>query len=311
MTYQYFKEYMHKFKLLTNIILSTLLGGAIITLSVLYINTVQHGFVYNYPTFIKALVIFFTTIIIILSLIFMIKNNSVVYKSIITFLIMIAFFLFLLYSFKKSGFLDKIDSVNDLQLYISQYGDWAKLMFVLIQFLQVAVIPIPGFITISAGVALFGPLVGGILSFIGIMIGSIVAFFIGRKLGYKAASWLVGEEDLRKWMKNIKGKDKLILTFMFLFPFFPDDVLCFVAGLSTMSCTFFLVMITITRITSIFGITYSINGNIIPYNTWWGILLWILLIAICAIAFYLLYKKGDNIQNYLNTRKRFKTNKKK
>jgi uncharacterized membrane protein YdjX (TVP38/TMEM64 family) len=297
---------MRNIKLIINIFLLTLLGGSIIVFAVLYINTFSQGFVYNYSTLVKILAIFFATVLTVLSIIFMTKNKPVVYKSIITLLVMVVFFLVLIYILETSGFLDRIDSVEDLQNYISQYGDWAKLMFVLIQFLQVAVIPIPGFITITAGVALFGPWLGGILSFIGIMIGSVVAFFIGRKLGYKAASWLVGEEDLKKWMNKIKGKDKLILTFMFLFPFFPDDVLCFVAGLSTMSTIFFLIMITITRILSIFGTTFSINGNIIPFNTWWGILLWIVLILICGLVFNLLYKKGDNIQKYLNKRKKIK-----
>jgi uncharacterized membrane protein YdjX (TVP38/TMEM64 family) len=139
------------------------------------------------------------------------------------------------------------------------------------------------------------------------MLGSLAAFFIGRKLGYKAASWLVGEDDLKKWMKKIKGKDKLILSFMFLFPFFPDDILCFVAGLSTMSGLFFLIMITITRILSIFTITFSLNNSFIPYNTWWGLLLWLIIILLCIYMFYLLYKKGDRIQKYLNTRKKLKS----
>ena len=157
-------------------------------------------------------------------------------------------------------------------------------------------LPIPGFITIGAGVALFGPFYGSIYSIIGIVSASIVAFFIGRVFGYKVASWLVGEESLKKGLQLVKGKDTVILTFMFLFPFFPDDVLCFVAGLSSMSVGYYLVMITITRTINVVVSSYSINGSIIPYDTWWGILIWVAIFVIVGAACYLIYKKGDKIE---------------
>lgn len=50
--------------------------------------------------------------------------------------------------------------------------------------------------------ALFGPWKCFLFSMIGIVSGSLVAFIVGRKLGYKAVVWLVGEEDLKKWMEN-------------------------------------------------------------------------------------------------------------
>ena len=85
---------------------------------------------------------------------------------------------------------------------------------------------------------------------------------------------------------------------MFLLPIFPDDVLCFVAGLSTMSWKFFIVLQLIARSFSVFATSYSLNGSIIPYNTWWGILIWCLIgIAIIAL-FVLLFKKGDKIEKW-------------
>ena len=83
---------------------------------------------------------------------------------------------------------------------------------------------------------------------------------------------------------------------MFLFPFFPDDVLCFVAGLSTISTTYFIIMIVICRIISITTTAYSINGSIIPYNTWWGITLWAVIFIVTVILAYLIYKYGDKIE---------------
>ena len=214
---------------------------------------------------------------------------------------MIAFALAGLYVVKVTGLWDKIDSIEKLRDYVASYGAFTVPIFILIQFLQVVALPIPGFITISAGVALFGPFYGSLYSIIGIVSASIVAFFIGRVFGYKVASWLVGAENLDKGLKLVKGKDTVILTFMFLFPFFPDDVLCFVAGLSTMRVPYYLVMITITRVINVVVSSYSVNGSLIPYNTWWGILVWVLIFVAVAVMCLVIYKHGEKIEKYFKS----------
>ena len=78
---------------------------------------------------------------------------------------------------------------------------------------------------------------------------------------------------------------------------FPDDVLCIVAGLSSMSTRYFLGMITIARVIAIVTTCYSVN--IIPLNTWWGILIWVGLLAVFTLAFILIYKNMDKLQKWL------------
>ena len=187
---------------------------------------------------------------------------------------------------------------------MASFGYLAVVIYVLMNVLQVVVLPIPGFIAVATGVALFGALKTSIFSYIGIVVGSLIAFFIGRVLGYKVVVWLVGEESVKKWLKSIKNKDKLILTFMFLFPFFPDDVLCFVAGLSTMSTLYFIFMILICRLISVVITSYSVHGSIIPYNTWWGILIWVVIGVLTVILTIYLYRNGDNIVKRFKKRKR-------
>ena len=104
---------------------------------------------------------------------------------------------------------------------------------------------------------------------------------------------MVGKETLDKWLKKVKGKDKLFLSAMFLLPVFPDDILCFVAGISSMSVWYFFAIILISRVLAIFTTSYSIT--LIPLNTWWGLLTWGILIALVIILFVFLYKKSDAI----------------
>jgi uncharacterized membrane protein YdjX (TVP38/TMEM64 family) len=224
--------------------------------------------------------------------------------------ILIALTTFLLYLLKKTGVLERFDSVEEVRDYVSSFGNTGAILFVVLQFLQVVILPIPSFITVGAGVLLFGAFKGALLSVFGIVLGSIFGFAIGRLFGSKVVSWIIGKKNLNKGLSMIKGKDKIILTFMFLFPFFPDDVLCFVAGISSMSTAFFIVMIVLVRTITIFVSSYSMNNSVIPYNTWWGILLWALFFVFTIAVTVILYKKGDKVEKFFSLKiKKLRKNK--
>lgn len=203
-----------------------------------------------------------------------------------------------------TGLINKINSIQSLRDYIADFGNMAVFLFILFCFLQVVILPVPGSVAVAAGVALFGPLKCAIYSFIGIVTGSIVAFAIGRWIGYKAVKWIVGKDTLDKWLEKLKGKDYLILSIMFLLPMFPDDVLCFIAGLSSMTWPYFIIMIVITRLISVFTTAYSVG--FIPFNTWWGILIWIIIAILIALAFWLVCKYSDKIDKFIKTKFKFK-----
>lgn len=296
-------------KSVLNMIIIVLLGAVCLVFALLYIDTFVSGFVFQYSTAIKATTIIFITLVTVGAIVFLRLNVDIVFKFCYITVILISLFLVLLYVLKVTGVMNKIHNVDELREYIKSMGAFAWLTFIILQFLQVVVLPIPAFISVGVGVVLFGPFKAALFSFIGILIGSLVAFFIGRVLGYRVAAWLVGKDNLEKTLKAVKGKDKAVLTFMFLFPFFPDDVLCFVAGLSSMSKTFFIIMITITRFISIFVSCYAYNNSIIPYDTWWGILLWIAFFAFTVFLTVFIYKKGDKVEDFFR-RKILKKHKK-
>ena len=211
----------------------------------------------------------------------------------ITAYILLDFLAIFFYILVRTGFFDIIRDEEEFEAFLERSGSWMAVLFVVLQFLQVVILPIPSTVTVVAGAALFGPLVGSLLSLLGIVIGSLVAFLIGRYAGYPAVAWLIGKNTLDKWLKKIKGKDKLLLSAMFILPVFPDDVLCFVAGISSMSLPLFLIIIVVSRIAAIFMTSYSIS--LIPINTWWGLLIWAVLIALVIVLFIVLYKKSDQI----------------
>lgn len=220
------------------------------------------------------------------------KNNWL--KIALSLFIFLSITLVFLYVLQRSGFFQVFQNAELLQEYLEGSGAWMPVIYTLLQFLQVVVLPVPGVVSTAVGVTLFGAFWTTVYSFIGIVLGSLVAFWIGRKLGHRAVAWMVGKDNLSKWQKKLRGKDNLFLTLMFLLPLFPDDILCFFAGLSSMSAGYFVIMISITRALAIAATCYSID--FIPFNTWWGITIWVVFVALIVGAFIVVYKNLDRIQ---------------
>ena len=152
-------------------------------------------------------------------------------------------------------------------------------------------------VTILAGVYVFGPWEGFFYSLIGMFLGGEFGFYLGRVIGKKFVYWIAGDkEKVDDYLEKIKGKETVLLFFMFLFPYFPDDLLCSVAGISKITFKTFSIIQFITRITSI-GCTILVYGGIIPYNEW-GIPVIIVLSVLAILSFILSFKYTDKIQNW-------------
>ncbi len=232
------------------------------------------------------------------------ENMGGIYRAAMSLIFLFDVSASLFYFAKISGIIDKFDSIEELRTFVSGYGKYAVPAFILLQFAEATVLPVPGIFVIGAGVALFGEIRGAIYSYIGIISASYFSFFIGRKLGKKAVGKVVGEKNLEKWLSLIKGKDKALLSFMFLFPFFPDDVLCFVSGLTNMSFRFYAVMIAVTRAASVVFTAFSVGGKTLPLNTVWGGISWALFFVFTAILSVTIYKKGDRIEEFFKRLKK-------
>lgn len=268
--------------------LSGLLG---IVFFSLFIKTIESGFLFENSDLVISAVSIILILCTVLSVAFLFTKYQVVSKTFILTTVLICLAAIGLYVLAKAGFFEKITSVEAFRAYIESFGNYAPICFIIIQFLQVVVLPIPSFITVAAGVLMFGAFKGAIYSCIGIITGTYVAYFLGRWLGYKTVKWLVGEETLKKWLSYTADKDKWVFTLMFFFPFFPDDLLCFIAGIVKLNAKFFVIMTLLSRIISIFVSSYSLNNNLIPYDTWWGICVWILLFVITLYSVLLVYKR--------------------
>ena len=195
---------------------------------------------------------------------------------------------------KLTGVLDLFDSAESLKELILSTGIWSRLVFVFVQFLQVTFLPVPAMVTTIAGTLIFGAFETFLLSIVAIMLGRLFAFWLGRKFGMPLVKWMVGQEDATKW-SQVLGRGKYTYFLMLLFPLFPDDILCMIAGITTMSWKFYIVANAIAVVITNFAMCFFASGELIPFSGW-GIPVWIVLGVLLVVAIFCSFKYQDKIE---------------
>lgn len=151
-------------------------------------------------------------------------------------------------------------SVDALQAFIDGHGGSAVALFIGLQMAQVVVPFLPGGVSNVAGVLLFGPWKGFLCNFIGITIGSLVAFAMARNFGKPLLEKLFSKklhDKYMKWTHESRRFDRLFALAIFL-PGLPDDFLCFLAGTTGMSWKKFTIITLTCRPVMI--LAYSLGG---------------------------------------------------
>ena len=188
------------------------------------------------------------------------RESSVVKKVkiwvIVGFVIVIAFLV-------KQFFHQRINSVESLQDYMKSFGIAAPLMLTLFQALQVVVPVLPGYLGCAAGAVAFGTMTGFWCNYIGISLGSIIAYFLAKKYGKSIVLSLFPKKQYEKWSERVE-KSRSYGWFLFvatLLPLFPDDFLCYFSGLIKMNSKKFIWIIILGKPWCI--LAYSIGFGMI------------------------------------------------
>ncbi len=100
-------------------------------------------------------------------------------------------------------------------------GYWAPLLFILVYIVGVCLF-VPGTLLTTLGAAIFGAYWGFLYVWVGAMIGSSAAFWIGRTLGREFAASLIGDK-LKKYDEAIErnGFATVLYLRLIYFPFTP------------------------------------------------------------------------------------------
>ena len=147
----------------------------------------------------------------------------------------------------RSGLFAAFASLEAMQDYIGRFAPYSHLVYFLIQLLSVILAPIPSNVTALAGGLLFGTWSAFLLTWGAVVLGSVIVFAVARRLGRDFVERVVSRSVIGRYLDVIQRKQDTFLILAFLFPFFPDDVLCILAGLTTMPFRRFLLIALFTR----------------------------------------------------------------
>ena len=190
-----------------------------------------------------------------------------------------------------TGFFEAAGSQEKLGEYIARCAPWSHLAYFGIQLASVVVAPIPSNITAAAGAYLFGLWPSFLLTWGAVALGSAVVFALARALGQNFAAQFVGEKLSEKYLDVIRRKRDVFLALAFLFPFFPDDILCILAGLTDIPFKRFFVLVAVCRP---WGLLVScLVGSATVAIPLWGMAL----LGVAGLAVFLLAMKyGDRLE---------------
>lgn len=186
-----------------------------------------------------------------------------------------------------------VEFVSEPELFrewVDEHGLFGRVAFVGMMILQVFVAFIPGEpLEIGAGYA-FGAVWGTLLCIIGTLIGSALVFLFVRRFGTKAVSVFYSPEKIHsmRWIRNTK-RLKTILFILFIIPGTPKDVFTYMAGLTKISLSHFLLISMIARIPSI--VTSTVGGNALGRGNYlFAVIVFAATLAVSAIG-VLIYRK--------------------
>jgi len=155
-------------------------------------------------------------------------------------------------------------SSNAFSTYIVSLGMVASAVFIVIQAVQVIIPILPGAIGCVAGVIAFGPFWGLFYSYIGICIGSIGAFLISKRYGLPVVKKFISRKKLENYMDWLDKGNKFerLFAIAILAPVAPDDLLCFLAGLTKMRLKRFTAIILLCKPPAIAIYSLALAGAI-------------------------------------------------
>ena len=161
-----------------------------------------------------------------------------------------------------------IQDQEAVSAYLQGYGSLGPVVLFILLIAQVFVAIIPGHaLMVTAGYA-YGTL-GLFVTLTSTILGSQIAFLIARKHGRSLIYRIASPEVIERWDKVAKHQGILFYFFSFVLPIFPSDLMCYVAGLATISPRRFFVANLLGRTCcAVFVTLIGIYGMHPPIQFW-------------------------------------------
>lgn len=189
--------------------------------------------------------------------------------------------------------IEKVKQPEDLREYLRSIGGLGFLMYILLQAVHVLLVVIPGDLFNICGGYIYGIPLGFILSMIGIMLGTVCAFYISRLLGYEFISKVIPKEKIEK-ISNILNSTKGMIGMLIicLIPVIPKDLMMYIAGLTPIKSSKLFLVYAVSRIPGTL-LWVSVGAQVYEKNIM-GIsitLIGLVIVIVVGILLQSMYKK--------------------
>jgi len=152
---------------------------------------------------------------------------------------------------------------------MQSYGGRAEAMAFLLLVLQVFLAIIPGQALMIVNGYVFGFWKGLLITWSALVLASEVAFWLARRYGRPFAVRFVAPETLRRWDGFTFNQTILFYVLTMLLPLFPNDAMCYVAGLTPMPARRFLAANMLARFIASVALVYlGAFGRTMPPWAW-------------------------------------------
>jgi uncharacterized membrane protein YdjX (TVP38/TMEM64 family) len=145
-------------------------------------------------------------------------------------------------------------------------GNWGPIVFILLEAVQVLTMFWPVPIEIAGGF-LFGLPLGMFYSMVGLTLGAVLAFLLGRWLERTYLRNLVDPKKLLQFRRVMQREGALAAFIIYLIPGVPKDFVSYILGFTSLSLKFFVVAVAIFRLPSTFLL--SLQGAEAAQGHYW------------------------------------------
>lgn len=195
--------------------------------------------------------------------------------------ICLSLLVFLVLWFYRAPLLTSLQWFSDLDAVtasIRGYGLWGPAVLFILFILQTFLAFIPGQALMIASGYVYGFSGGIMITWASLVLGGQMAFWLARRYGRPFAEKWISSSILNRWDKSAAGQGIGFYVVTLVMPFFPNDAMCYVAGLGNMSNRRFLIANAVGRgIASVLTVVVGAFSHQIPGLLWIAIFIFIVL----------------------------------
>lgn len=178
--------------------------------------------------------------------------------------------------------------------WVKAFGYWGPLVIILFMVAQMFMVVVNVTLVIVITILVYGPIWGGLIAFIGIMLASVIGYGVGRWAGSALVNKLLGYKAAKKVEEKVDRYGYWAVGIARVIPIISNDALSFVAGSTRLGFWKFL-FATMAGVIPLIGLIAYFGEDTASMKTG---LLWLSGLGITAFLIFYFYDKHRRKSDY-------------